>query len=81
MKALRENLSLTLAKLRIETEKLEREDEVMRVQEGKLRESYKQLEETQLRYRAKGDDFLLPFFASMLTNTQFKVYWTRPREC
>lgn len=54
MKSLRTNLSRTLAKLRAETEKLEREDEVMKEQEGKLRESFKQLEETQTQYRSKG---------------------------
>jgi len=53
MRVLRQNLSRTLAKLRAETEKLQREDEVMRDQEFKLRESYKQLEQTQMRYRAK----------------------------
>jgi DNA repair exonuclease SbcCD ATPase subunit len=53
LKALRQNLSRTLAKLRTETEKLQREDEVIKDQEIKLRESYKQLEQTQDRYRGK----------------------------
>jgi len=53
LKALRQNLSHTLAKLRTETEKLQREDEAMNDQETKLRESYKQLEQTQSQYRAK----------------------------
>jgi hypothetical protein len=54
MRELRQNVSRTLIKLRAETEKLQREDEVMRDQESKLRQSYRQLEQTQLRYRAKG---------------------------
>lgn len=54
MKTLRQNVSRALAKLRLETEKLQREDDVMRDQEAKLRESYKQLEDTQTQYRTKG---------------------------
>lgn len=53
MKDMRQNLSLTLEKLRLETERLEQEEVVMREQEGKLRDSYKQLQESQTRYRTK----------------------------
>jgi hypothetical protein len=56
MRALRENLSRALATLRAETEKLQREDELIRDQEFKLRTSYKQLEQTQSRYQAKGKE-------------------------
>jgi hypothetical protein len=59
MKALRQNLSRTLVKLHAETEKLQQEDEIMKDQEFKLRESYKQLEQTQSRYRAKGEEFMV----------------------
>jgi hypothetical protein len=54
MRSLRQNLSRTLVNLRMETEKLQREDEVLKDREFKLRESYKQLEQTQQKYRAKG---------------------------
>lgn len=54
MRTLRQNISRALAKLHVETEKLQREDEVTRIQEFKLRESYKHLERTQIRYREKG---------------------------
>jgi hypothetical protein len=54
MRSLRQNISRTLINLRVETEKLQQEDEVMRDHEFKFRQSYKQLEQTQQRYRAKG---------------------------
>jgi hypothetical protein len=54
MRSLRQSLSRILVNLRVETEKLQREDEAMRDQEFKFRQSYKQLEQTQQRYRAKG---------------------------
>ena len=54
MRTLRQNISRTLLKLRAETEKLQREDNIMKDQEFKLRESYEQLEQTQSRYRSKG---------------------------
>ncbi|KIM85152.1 hypothetical protein PILCRDRAFT_817140 [Piloderma croceum F 1598] len=58
MRSLRQNLSRTLVNLRVETEKLQREDEVLRDQEFKFRQSYKQLEHTQQRYRAKAQSVL-----------------------
>ena len=54
MRSLRQNISRTLINLRVETEKLQQEDEVMRDHEFKFRQSYKQLEQTQQIYRAKG---------------------------
>jgi DNA repair exonuclease SbcCD ATPase subunit len=54
MRALRQNISRTLVKLRAETEKLQREDEMTRNQELKLQESYNQLEQNQTHYRGKG---------------------------
>lgn len=54
MRAMRQNVSRTLARLRSETERLEKEDEVMKEHEDKLNESYRQLEQSQLQYRAKG---------------------------
>lgn len=53
MKALRRNVTETLARLRLEAEKLQREDEVIRDQEDKLREGYKQLEQKHGQYREK----------------------------
>lgn len=53
MKALRRNVTQTLARLRSEAEKLQREDEVIRDQEDKLREGYKQLEQKHGQYREK----------------------------
>lgn len=55
MRAMRQNVSRTLARLRSETERLEKEDEVMQEQEDRLNESYRQLEQSQLQYRAKGE--------------------------
>ncbi|KAG2159817.1 uncharacterized protein EDB93DRAFT_18066 [Suillus bovinus] len=53
MNALRRNVTQTLARLRLETEKLQREDEVIRDQEDKLRVGYKQLEQKHGQYREK----------------------------
>lgn len=53
MKALRRNVTQTLARLRLEAEKLQREDEVIHDQEDKLREGYKQLEQKHGQYREK----------------------------
>jgi hypothetical protein len=55
MKALRRNVSETLARLRLEAEKLQREDEVIRDQEDKLRAGYEQLEQKHGQYREKGE--------------------------
>ncbi|KAF9229241.1 hypothetical protein BS17DRAFT_762905 [Gyrodon lividus] len=53
LKVLRRNVTQTLSKLRLETEKLEREDEVIRDQEAKLRQGYEQLEQKHGQYQAK----------------------------
>ncbi|KAH7925204.1 hypothetical protein BV22DRAFT_1034312 [Leucogyrophana mollusca] len=53
MKTLRRNVTQTLQRLRAETEKLLREDEVLRDQEDKLRMGYEQLEHKHGQYRAK----------------------------
>ncbi|KAG2150047.1 hypothetical protein BD769DRAFT_374298 [Suillus cothurnatus] len=53
MKTLRRNVTQTLTRLRLEAEKLQREDEVIRDQEDKLREGYKQLEQKHGQYREK----------------------------
>lgn len=53
MKALRRNVTQTLARLRLEAEKLQREDEVIRDQEDKLRAGYEQLEQKHGQYREK----------------------------
>jgi len=53
LKALRRSVTQTLSKLRIETEKLQREDEVIRDQEEKLLQGYEQLEQKHGQYRAK----------------------------
>ena len=58
MRAMRQNVSRTLVRLRSETERLEKEDEVMKEQEDKLTESYRQLEQSQVQYRAKGERVL-----------------------
>ena len=55
MRVMRQNISSTLARLRSETERLEKENEVMKEQEYKLNENYRQLEQSQLQYRAKGE--------------------------
>jgi hypothetical protein len=55
LKALRRSVTQTLSKLRIETEKLQREDEVIRDQEEKLLQGYEQLEQKHGQYRAKGE--------------------------
>jgi len=55
MKALRRNVTDTLARLRLEAEKLQREDEVIRDQENKLRAGYEQLEQKHGQYREKGE--------------------------
>lgn len=55
MKALRRNVTDTLARLRLEAEKLQREDEVIREQENKLRAGYEQLEQKHGQYREKGE--------------------------
>jgi hypothetical protein len=55
MKVLRRNVSETLARLRLEAEKLQREDEVIRDQEDKLRAGYEQLEQKHGQYREKGE--------------------------
>ncbi|KAF9237323.1 hypothetical protein BU15DRAFT_76042 [Melanogaster broomeanus] len=52
LKALRRNVTQTLSKLRLETEKLQREDEVIRDQEEKLRLGYEQLEQKHGQYRS-----------------------------
>ncbi|KIJ68495.1 hypothetical protein HYDPIDRAFT_24765 [Hydnomerulius pinastri MD-312] len=53
LKALRRNVTHTLSKLKLEAEKLQREDEVIRDQEEKLRMGYEQLEQKHGQYRAK----------------------------
>ncbi|KAG2154798.1 hypothetical protein DEU56DRAFT_907178 [Suillus clintonianus] len=53
MKVLRRNVTQTLARLRLEAEKLQREDEVIRDQEDKLRAGYEQLEQKHGQYREK----------------------------
>lgn len=53
MKTLRRNVTQTLTRLRLEAEKLQREDEVIRDQEDKLRAGYKQLEQKHGQYREK----------------------------
>ncbi|OJA16257.1 hypothetical protein AZE42_00160 [Rhizopogon vesiculosus] len=53
MKALRRNVTETLTRLRVEAEKLQREDEVIRDQEHKLRAGYEQLEQKHGQYREK----------------------------
>ncbi|KAH7916404.1 hypothetical protein BJ138DRAFT_1121785 [Hygrophoropsis aurantiaca] len=53
VKTLRRNVTQTLHKLRSETEKLVREDEVLRDQEDKLRAGYEMLEHKHSQYRAK----------------------------
>ncbi|KAG9314327.1 hypothetical protein JVU11DRAFT_5118 [Chiua virens] len=53
LKVLRRNVTQTLSKLRLETEKLQREDEVIRDQENKLRQGYELLEQKHGQYRAK----------------------------
>jgi len=55
MKALRRNVTETLARLRLEAEKLQREDEVIRDQEDKLRAGYEHLEQKHSQYREKGE--------------------------
>lgn len=55
MKILRRNVTQTLTRLRLEAEKLQREDEVIRDQEDKLRAGYKQLEQKHGQYREKGE--------------------------
>ena len=55
LKSLRRSVTQTLSKLRIETEKLQREDEVIRDQEEKLLQGYEQLEQKHGQYRAKGE--------------------------
>lgn len=54
LKALRRNVTETLSKLRLETERLQREDEVIRDQEDKLRTGLDHLEQKHGHYRAKG---------------------------
>ncbi|KAF8846339.1 hypothetical protein BDN67DRAFT_961056 [Paxillus ammoniavirescens] len=53
LKVLRRNVTQTLSKLRLETEKLQREDEVIRDQEGRVRLGYEQLEHKHGQYQAK----------------------------
>ncbi|KAG0708819.1 hypothetical protein DFH29DRAFT_870463 [Suillus ampliporus] len=53
MKALRRNVTQTLTRLHLEAEKLQREDEVIRDQENKLRAGYEQLEQKHGQYREK----------------------------
>ena len=55
LKALRRSVTQTLSKLRMETEKLQREDEVIRDHEEKLLQGYEQLEQKHGQYRAKGE--------------------------
>lgn len=53
LKALRRNVTDTLSKLKLETQRLEREDEVIRDQEEKLRMGFEQLEQKHVQYQAK----------------------------
>lgn len=79
MKTMRENLSLTLERLRLEASKLEGEELVMREQEGKLRDSYKHLQDSQGRYRTKGEFITVDCLTTNLMELQFKPCSTRPR--
>jgi len=54
LRALRRNVTETLSKLKLETEKLQREDEVIRDQEDKLRAGFEQLEQKHDQYKEKG---------------------------
>lgn len=54
LRVLRRNVTETLSKLKLETEKLQREDEVIRDQEDKLRAGFEQLEQKHDQYKAKG---------------------------
>lgn len=65
MKALRRNVTETLDRLRLEAEKLQREDEVIRYQEDKLRAGYEQLEQKHGQYREKGE-----YLSSCLTRVK-----------
>ncbi|KAI6047668.1 hypothetical protein EDC04DRAFT_10981 [Pisolithus marmoratus] len=53
LKALRRNVTETLFKLKLETERLQREDEVIRDQEEKFRKGFEQLEQKHVQYQAK----------------------------
>ncbi|KAI6136607.1 hypothetical protein F5141DRAFT_1288328 [Pisolithus sp. B1] len=53
LKALRRNVTETLSKLSLETQRLQREDEVIRDQEEKLRMGFEQLEQKHVQYQAK----------------------------
>ncbi|KAG1749949.1 uncharacterized protein EDB91DRAFT_1235380 [Suillus paluster] len=53
VRALRRNVTQTLARLRLEAERLQREDEVIQDQEDKLRAGYEQLEQKHGQYREK----------------------------
>lgn len=53
LKALRRNVTETLSKLKLETQRLQREDEVIRDQEEKLRMGFQQLEQKHVQYQAK----------------------------
>ncbi|KIM66230.1 hypothetical protein SCLCIDRAFT_1211458 [Scleroderma citrinum Foug A] len=53
LRVLRRNVTETLSKLKLETEKLQREDEVIRDQEDKLRAGFEQLEQKHDQYKAK----------------------------
>lgn len=79
MKTMRQDISLTLEKLRLEASKLEGEEILMREQEGKLRDSYKHLQESQGRYRTKGEFVTVDCLTTNLIWLQFKPYSTRLR--
>ncbi|KAL4069647.1 hypothetical protein V8B97DRAFT_1968477 [Scleroderma yunnanense] len=54
LRVLRRNVTETLSKLKLEAEKLQREDEVIRDQEDKLRMGFEHLEQKHDQYKAKG---------------------------
>lgn len=53
LKVLRRSVTETLSKLKLETERLQREDEVIRDQEEKLRAGFEQLEQKHVQYQAQ----------------------------
>lgn len=59
LKALRRNVTDTLSKLKLETQRLQREDEVIRDQEEKLRMGFEQVEQKHVQYQAKGSTVVL----------------------
>lgn len=51
---MRQNVTVSLDRLRFETDRLQREEGAMRQEEDRLRDTYEQLEKKQAQYRAKG---------------------------